>query len=135
MARCYDTSAPNYPEYGGRGIYVCDEWFDFSMFYWHMGEAPIGMEIDRVDNDYIYCPENCRWVVNKDNQMNRRKTFRRGVERKTHGWWLDLAIKHNPYIYGPMPWKRTSQIHRRQEAIERGWYTPKKKNPDYLNDF
>ena len=132
LSRCYDTQAPNYSEYGGRGITVCDEWLDFSMFYWHLGEVPDGMELDRVDNDYIYCPENVRWVPRQVNAENRREMFARGRDRKSYGWWLDLGIKNNPYIYGPMPWKKTSLTHRRQEAIERGWFKPKKTNPGYL---
>ena len=134
LSRCYDQNSPNYPDYGGRGITVCDEWFDFSTFFWHLGEVPDGMELDRVDNDYIYCPENVRWVTREANNTNRRN-YSRGRCRKTHGWWLDLGLKNNPYVYGPMPWKRTSLVHRRQEAIERGWYRPKKDNPGYLDEF
>lgn len=135
LSRCYDKNAPNYSEYGGRGITVCDEWLDFSMFYWHLGEVPEGMELDRVDNDYIYCPENVRWVTREVNVENRREMFARGRERKSYGWWLDLGIKNNPYVYGPMPWKKTSLKHRREEAIERGWFKPKKADPAYLSEF
>jgi hypothetical protein len=124
LCRCYDPSEQNYPDYGGRGITVCDEWLDFSMFYWHMGESPLGMELDRIDNDGIYCPENCRWVTPEFNNGNRRRVFKRGTERKKIGWWILLGIPVNPYIYGPMPWKRTSIRHRKEEAIERGWYVP-----------
>ena len=132
LSRCYDHYANNYEEYGGRGIRVCDEWFDFSMFYWHVGEVPTGMELDRVDNDWHYCPENVRWVPRQENVENRRRWFKKGRERASYGWWLDLGLKNNPYIVGPMPYKRTSLVWRRKEAIERGWYTPKKQDPKYL---
>ena len=124
MNRCYDDSYENYDQYGGRGISVCPEWHDFSMFYWHMGESPIGMELDRVDNDGIYCPENCRWVTPLVNNHNRRKIHARGLERKSVGWWKRLGLPANPYVYGPMPWKKTNLKARRAEAIERGWYVP-----------
>ena len=110
LRRCYDKNDPHYEEYGGRGITVCDEWIDFSMFYWHMGEVPDGMELDRVDNDYIYCPENVRWVTPQKNIKNRRPQFKKGRARKNYGWWQDLGLKNNPYIYGPMPWKRNSLV-------------------------
>jgi hypothetical protein len=35
-------------------------------------------------------------------------------------WWSQLGLKKNPYIYGPMPWKRTGEFWRRVEARERG---------------
>ena len=31
-------------------------------------------------------------------------------------WWTALGFEKNPYVYGPMPWKRTSQYWRRVEA-------------------
>lgn len=39
-------------------------------------------------------------------------------------WWTLMGIQNNPYIYGPMPWKRTNRRCRKAEAIERGWYVP-----------
>ena len=36
-------------------------------------------------------------------------------------WWSALGLKTNPYVYGPMPYRRTSQFWRRVEAKERGW--------------
>ena len=36
-------------------------------------------------------------------------------------WWSELGLKKNPYVYGPMPWKRTGDFWRRVEARERGW--------------
>lgn len=126
MSRCYDTYLECYPDYGGRGITVCDEWHDFSVFFLHMGERPHDMELDRIDNDYIYCPENCRWVVHDENVSNRRAVFKRGAERHNIGWWVHLGCLSNPYVYGPMPWKRTALKWRVIEAIQRGWHVPGK---------
>lgn len=63
--RCKKT-----PSYIKRNIAVCDEWLDdFYCFYtWAMAAgAKRELELDRVDNDKGYCPENCRWVPHKEN--------------------------------------------------------------------
>ena len=64
--------------YQGRGITVCDEWLVFENFRdWAILHGyKEGLQIDRVNNDAGYCPENCRWVTPKENMNNRRNTIR-----------------------------------------------------------
>lgn len=60
--RCYDTKMISYPNYGGRGIQMCEEWRnDFTAFLRDMGPRPKGTTLDRVDNDGNYDKANCRW--------------------------------------------------------------------------
>lgn len=62
------------PRYGPRGIRMCDEWrSDFIVFEeWAISHGYNDtLQIDRIDNDGNYCPENCRWVTQKDNSNNR----------------------------------------------------------------
>lgn len=73
LARCYNRNTPSFPRYGGRGITVCDRWYEsFAAFYADMGDPPEGHQIDRIDNSMGYSPENCRWVTVKQNCRNRR---------------------------------------------------------------
>lgn len=81
------TSDPNhhsYKNYGGRGITVCAEWDDFSVFRdWALANgydenAPQGKcTIDRIDNDRGYSPDNCRWVSNEVQAANKRPRTQR----------------------------------------------------------
>lgn len=71
--RCRLKSDPAYYKYGGRGIDVCDRWFDsFQNFYADMGPRPKGMSIDRIDNDKGYSLDNCRWATYTAQSRNKR---------------------------------------------------------------
>ena len=73
IERCNLTSRSDYKYYGGRGISVIPSWLSFINFYRDMGDRPIGMQLDRIDNNGNYEPGNCHWVTPKQNSANRRK--------------------------------------------------------------
>ena len=75
--RCYDPNCPAYPDYGGRGLEVCQRWRqDFLFFLEDMGFRPYDFTLDRKDNDAHYCPENCRWITTAEQARNRSDTRR-----------------------------------------------------------
>lgn len=72
MARCTNPEHPRYPDWGGRGIAVCDRWKTFGNFLADMGERPVGTSLERKDNGGNYCRDNCVWATPHEQQMNTR---------------------------------------------------------------
>lgn len=73
--RCHSPHRKDYHQYGGRGIYVCDEWREsFSNFLRDMGPRPAGYTLERKDNDGPYCKDNCEWAPLHVQKANMRKS-------------------------------------------------------------
>ena len=82
--RCTNEKSLAYDNYGGRGIFVCDEWLNsFEKFYEDMGSRTDGMSLDRIDTNDGYYKDNCRWATGSTQIINQRtresKTGVRGV--------------------------------------------------------
>lgn len=72
-SRCGNKNNTGYKNYGGRGISVCSEWLDFNTFYqWAKDKWQRGLEIDRIDNNSNYSPENCHFVTKTYQTLNQR---------------------------------------------------------------
>lgn len=74
MRRRCRGKATNRQYYVDKGISYCPEWEDFDVFVrWAVDNGyQDGLEIDRIDGDKNYSPENCRWVTHKQNSRNRK---------------------------------------------------------------
>lgn len=84
-ARCNNPNKKCWKDYGGRGIKLCDEWFnDFESFYNHIGPRPsMSHSVDRIDNDGNYEPGNVRWATIKEQANNKRTSKNETIKYKT----------------------------------------------------
>lgn len=125
-ARCYNKKNCNYNYYGGRGIKVCDEWLNsYKSFEKWAQENGYKKELtlDKINNNGNYEPQNCRWVnqriqninkrPNKKNQLgfvgiklsNNKKTYYGSVKINNKDYYtgcsnniVEAAIMRNNYI-------------------------------------
>lgn len=113
--RCAGNTPDNTSQYLLRGIKVCARWLkSFENFLADMGDCPKGFQIDRINNNKGYFPDNCRWVDKKTQMRNTRLSLivkfkgekiplldlceKYGINQRTvktrlrNGWRLEEAI-------------------------------------------
>ena len=77
MERCYYPKEKSFTDYGGRGIKVCNSWKNNRVTFieWALTNGwERGLEIDRIDVNGNYEPDNIRFVTRKANANNKRST-------------------------------------------------------------
>lgn len=99
--RCYNPNAPQYDDWGGRGITICDEWrHDAKAFYdWSINHGYADdLSIDRIDNDKGYSPDNCRWVdrnVQSNNKRSNHLITHDGKTQTIAEWAAELGLNYD----------------------------------------
>ena len=95
--RCNNPNNTAYPNYGARGIKVCERWNDFALFVADVGERPKGMTLDRIDPNGNYEPNNVRWATKSEQQRNQR-TYSNNVSGQAGVIWDKPRKKWKSYI-------------------------------------
>ena len=115
--RCTNPSSPDYKRYGGRGITICEEWFDIKNFISWADENGYakGLELDRIDNNAGYGPENCRFadrVAQSNNRRNNAYLSVHGISKTISQWSnaMEVDSRRLRYMFhesGMPGWNRT----------------------------
>jgi len=97
--RCLYPSQTSYKNYGGKGVKVCKEWLDFSVFReWAVANGyNDNLSIDRIDSNGNYEPSNCRWVTKTNQARNNSHNTMIEIEGKTKclAEWCEIyGISH-----------------------------------------
>lgn len=88
--RCLNKKSKDYPQYGGKGIKICQGWIDsFEQFLSDMGTRPEGTSIDRINGSGNYEPGNCRWATYSEQNRNLKSNVILEIsgEKKTIAEW------------------------------------------------
>lgn len=104
--RCKNPRNISYERYGAKGVTLCEEWEDFSVFRnWAESNGyRKGLSIDRIDNNIGYRADNCRWVDTYTQANNTRKNLYINACGKTltvAQWAKALNIKYG-YFYNAL---------------------------------
>lgn len=98
--RVLNPNHPQYKDYGGRGITICDEWLndkDGSSNFFKWAESSgyeEGLTLDRIDVDGDYEPSNCKWSTMQEQCFNRRSNVKytfKGETKTATEWSLSLG--------------------------------------------
>ena len=107
VRRCLTDKHASSHNYKGRGIDVYQPWIDDVGRFINdveniIGPLPFeGAEIDRIDNDRGYYPDNIRWVDHRENSLNRRNSHGhsgRDGDSPTYISWENMNQIHKDNI-------------------------------------
>jgi hypothetical protein len=102
IRRCTDPFNNRWDCYGGRGITVCNEWIGidgrrrFSDWALEAGYDK-GLQIDRIDVNGNYMPENCRFVdamIQANNTRRNRVVNWQGKSMTAAEWARELGLTY-----------------------------------------
>lgn len=109
MERCSNPKHKDYRSYGGRGIFVCEEWKKPANFFRDMlPHWSLGMTLDRIDVNGNYEKSNCRWIPMSEQSNTRRDVLKFELLGRT---WTLKEISKETGIKQDTLWMR----------LHRGW--------------
>lgn len=134
--RCTNEKSDAWPDYGGRGILLCDEWYSNpeKFIQWSIENGwEKGLTIERKDNNLGYSPDNCIWATRYEQSRNKRNSVfltAFGETKCIADWYNDerCIVSKNQIAYriNKMGWDA-------EKAMTVKGSTPNRKNGRFVN--
>lgn len=125
--RCENSKHIAFVRYGGRGISVCEEWYDYENFAdWAKENGYTdNLTLDRIENDEGYSPTNCRWTTRSVQARNKSNNVVYTYEGKslTIPEWSELTGINTSTLY--------SRLTRYGWSVEKALTTPSRRLKSY----
>lgn len=98
VSRCTNPTTTQYQWYGGKGVTIHAAWrASFEQFVFDMGARPgVEYELDRIDPNGNYEPNNCRWWVKGKGVTTKSILFQGKTCRQ---WAEELDVTHSTITY------------------------------------
>lgn len=98
--RCSEPTDPDYPNYGERGITVCQQWAkSYEQFAADMGPPPSPEHtLERRDVNGNYSPDNCYWALRDVQNNNKRNNVVLELDGKRltlSQWARELGVNYS----------------------------------------
>jgi len=126
--RCYDETDKAYPNYGGRGIVMFEEWKQSYVPFKAYIDGELGLRpskeysLDRVNNDLGYLPGNLRWATRAVQNRNKRTSIHWAFDGRTQcvdDWASEVKIE---------PKTLRNRVMKLNWSVERALTTPVRKS-------
>lgn len=108
--RCTNKNDGRYKDYWWRWIWYSKEWGKFEWFFADMWQTyEKWLTLERINNNWNYCKENCYWATMEQQQKNRRNNIYYKW-KLVKDWCRELWLNY---------WTVYSRISRNKWAIEK----------------
>ena len=115
--RCNDRNHPTYKHYGGRGISIVGEWMEsYTTFKeWAISHGYADdLELERIDVNGNYSPDNCKWLSHHEQTLNRRDTLYVKINGRTSKL-REFCEKHNISVNSVNHWRHIGVLEEKLE--------------------